>query len=278
MQAFRVAFSSLTGSLRLLGRLAVFSSLLFLAACTSELYSKLSEPDANEMLSVLLANNIDAEKQAGAEGTFNLVVNDDEVLRALDVLRNAGLPRASRENMGQVFAKSGIVSSPFEERVRYIYALGEDVAATIQQIDGVLTARVHIVMPEKAELGQEIKPSSAAVFIKQRPNVDLDFLVPQIRRLVSNAIEGVTFDNVTVVLVEAMDTPPAEAARDEPQLKQILPGVTIAATSASGLWVWISVVGVIFVGLIAGIATLTYLLLRKSGRTGATGKEAEAAR
>jgi type III secretion protein J len=277
MQAFRVGFVSLAGGFRLIGRLAIVSLLLLLAGCSSELYSKLSETDANEMLSVLLANNIDASKQPGDEGTFNLVVGDDDVLRALDVLRNAGLPRASRENMGQVFAKSGIVSSPFEERVRYIYALGEDVAATIQQIDGVLTARVHIVMPEKAELGQEVKPSSAAVFIKQRPNVDLDFLVPQIRRLVSNAIEGVTFDNVTVVLVEAMDTPPAETARNAPQLEQILPGVTIAAASASGLWIWISVVAAILVGLLAGIGVLAYLLLRK-GRAGATGKEAEAAR
>lgn len=278
MQAFRIGFNVLASRLRLICRLAIISSLLVLAGCTSELYSNLSESDANEMLSVLLANKIEAEKQAGAEGTFNLVVSDDEVLRALDVLRNAGLPRASRENMGQVFAKSGIVSSPFEERVRYIYALGEDVAATIQQIDGVLTARVHIVMPEKAELGQDVKPSSAAVFIKQRPNVDLDFLVPQIRRLVSNAIEGVTFDNVTVVLVEAMDAPPAVTARDEPQLEQILPGVTIAASSASGMWIWISVVGVVLVALIAGIAVLTWMLLRKKGQAGATGKEAEAAR
>lgn len=277
MQAFRVAFDLLTSSLRLLGRLAVISGLLFLAGCTSELYSKLSEADANEMLSVLLASNIDAQKVTGTEGTFNVVVNDDEVLKALDVLRKAGLPRASRENMGQVFAKSGIVSSPFEERIRYIYALGEDLATTIQQIDGVLTARVHIVMPEKAELGQEVKPSSAAVFIKQRPNVDLDFLVPQIRRLVSNAIEGVTFDNVTVVLVEAMDTPPGETARDTPQLQQILPGVTIASSSASGLWMWISIVGLLLVCLIAGIGVLAYLLLRKRGRGGASGKEAEAA-
>jgi type III secretion protein J len=278
MQAFRNVLNSLASSFRLVGRLALISGLLFLAGCSSELYTKLSEPDANEMLSVLLANNINAEKQPGAEGSFTLVVKDDEVLKALDVLRNAGLPRASRENMGQVFAKSGIVSSPFEERIRYIYALGEDVATTLQQIDGVLTARVHIVMPEKAELGQEVKPSSAAVFIKQRPNVDLDFLVPQIRRLVSNAIEGVTFDNVTVVLVEAMDTPPAANGRDAPEMEQILPGVTISSSSASSLWMWIGVAGFVVVILIAGVAALAYLLLRKNGKAGIVGKEAEAAR
>ena len=79
-------------------------------------------------------------------------------------------------------------------------------------------------------------------------------------------------------LVEAMDAPPAVTARDEPQLEQILPGVTIAASSASGMWIWISVVGVVLVALIAGIAVLTWMLLRKKGQAGATGKEAEAAR
>src|SRR5690606_37312618 len=45
--------------------------------------------------------------------------------------------------------------------------------------------------------------SSAAVFIKHRAGLDLDFLTPQIKRLVSNAIEGMSYDKVSVVLIEA---------------------------------------------------------------------------
>lgn len=238
-------------------RLAAAGLLFFLAGCQADLYSNLSESEANEMLGVLLANEVDASKQAMGEGVFTLVVGKDDILRSLDILKNSGLPRTEAASMGQVFAKSGIVSSPFEERIRYVSALGEDVAKTIRQIDGVLTARVHIVLPEKAEFGQDVKPSSAAVFIKQRPNVDLDFLVPQIRRLVSNSIEGVSFDNVAVVLVEAQEAAPMPIVRAAPQVRDILPGVQVAVASMGRLWMWLGgFAAILGVSLIANVALI----------------------
>lgn len=248
--------------------------LLVLAGCQADLYSNLTETEANEMLGVLLANDVVADKKPGDEGAFTLVVGKDDILRSLEVLKNSGLPRVQQASMGQVFAKSGIVSSPFEERIRYVYALGEDVAKTIQQIDGVLTARVHIVLPEKAEFGSDVKPSSAAVFIKQRPKVDLDFLVPQIRRLVSNSIEGVSFDNVAVVLVEAQEAPLMPIVRDAPQLRDMLPGVQVAAASMGTLWMWIGGFGAVLgVSLIANIALV--VARARSGKS-APAKEADA--
>jgi type III secretory pathway lipoprotein EscJ len=115
-----------------------------------------------------------------------------------------------------MFEKTGIMSSPFEERVRYINALGEEVAQTLSQIDGVISARVHIVLPDAPSLGQPVKPSSAAVFIKHQPGVDLDFFQPQIRRLVSSAIEGLEYSAVTVVLVDAAPTKVSTMAAGDP--------------------------------------------------------------
>ncbi|WP_289993725.1 type III secretion system inner membrane ring lipoprotein SctJ [Aquibium sp. ELW1220] len=255
-------------------RLAAAGLLLLLAGCQADLYSNLTETEANEMLGVLLANDVSADKKALGEGVFTLVVGKDDILRSLDILKNSGLPRIEGASMGQVFAKSGIVSSPFEERIRYVYALGEDVAKTIQQIDGVLTARVHIVLPEKAEFGQEVKPSSAAVFIKQRPKVDLDFLVPQIRRLVSNSIEGVSFDNVAVVLVEAQEVPLMPVERDAPQVRDVLPGVKVAVASMGTMWMWVGgFAAVLALSLIANV-----ILMVTRGRSGksAPAREADA--
>lgn len=255
-------------------RFAAAGLLLLLAGCQADLYSNLTETEANEMLGVLLANDVSADKKAVGEGVFTLVVGKDDILRSLEILKNSGLPRVEGASMGQVFAKSGIVSSPFEERIRYVYALGEDVAKTIQQIDGVLTARVHIVLPEKAEFGQEVKPSSAAVFIKQRPKVDLDFLVPQIRRLVSNSIEGVSFDNVAVVLVEAQEAPLMPNERDAPQVRDVLPGVKVAVASMGTLWMWLGgFAAVLAVSLIANVALI--VARARSGRS-APAREADA--
>ncbi|WP_210321252.1 type III secretion system inner membrane ring lipoprotein SctJ [Aquibium microcysteis] len=255
-------------------RLAAAGLLFLLAGCQADLYSNLTETEANEMLGVLLANDVSADKKALGEGVFTLVVGKDDILRSLEILKNSGLPRVQGASMGQVFAKSGIVSSPFEERIRYVYALGEDVAKTIQQIDGVLTARVHIVLPEKAEFGQDVKPSSAAVFIKQRPQVDLDFLVPQIRRLVSNSIEGVSFDNVAVVLVEAQDVPLMPGTRNAPEMRDVLPGVRVAAASMDMLWMWVGGFAAVLLLSIVGNVALMVARMR-SGKPAST-READA--
>jgi type III secretion protein J len=234
--------------------LGVVASLFLLTACQTEIYSNLSEREANEMLAALMENGINASKTSLGDENFGVTVANAEVRNALAILNDQGLPQSSRQSIGQVFAKSGIVSSPFEERVRYIYALGE-VAQTLQQIDGVLVARVHIVMPEAPELGQEAKPSSAAVFIKQKVGFDLDFLVPQIRRLVANSIEGVNYEEVSVVLVEAQP----QASGDRPETSDMvepLPGLQLTAASTGTFWMMLGLGALLVSALVAGIVYL----------------------
>ena len=119
--------------------------------------------------------------------------------------------------------------------MRYIFALGEEVAQTLSNIDGVVTARVQVVLPDPPQLGQPLKPASASVFIKHDPSVDLEFLVPQIRRLVSSSIEGLQYDAVTVVLSEAN---PAEVATQKgaERTVEVLPGLSIKDTDVDRFW------------------------------------------
>lgn len=111
------------------------------------------------------------------------------------------MPRERFARMGEVFRKEGLISSPLEERARYIWALSQELSATLAQIDGVIKARVHVVLPEKAGGGEPMLPSSAAVFIKHKQRFNLDDSIPQIKRLVSNSIPGLTSDKVTVVML-----------------------------------------------------------------------------
>jgi type III secretion protein J len=232
---------------------------LALAGCQQDLYSNLTEVEANQMLAALIANNVPADKTSKGKEGFTIAVDGSQMLRAIAVLNDAGYPRNTRDSIGKVFQKSGIMSSPFEERVRYIYALGEEVAQTLSQIDGVVTARVHIVLPDAPQLGQPIKPSSAAVFIKHRPGVDLDFFVPQIRRLVSSSIEGLQYAAVTVVLADAaptvMETP------DQKSMVDVFPGISIKESDQSRYWQVAWGVGtLIFLLVAANVATAAFFL------------------
>ena len=163
--------------------------LAMLAGCGArvDLLAAVPEGEANEVLSVLLDAGIAAQKSAGKAGVA-ISVQADQVAHALAVLRAKGLPRERFDGMGQIFRKEGLVSSPLEERARYIYALSQELANTLSQMDGVITARVHVVLPERGGVGEEATPSTAAVFIKTQPGYALDALLPQIRRLVIHAI------------------------------------------------------------------------------------------
>ena len=217
------SFRSLRG-LRL-GHLALLAGLsLLLSGCSKiALYSQLGEQEANEMMAILIQREIPCVKEAGKEERWVLKVAADDFARAVDVLRAQGYPRDKFAKMGEIFQKSGLVSSPTEERIRYMYALSQEIADTLMRIDGVMNARVHIVLPDNDPLAAKVTPSSCAVFIRYRPGFDLEALSPQLKNLVMRSIEGLNYDNVSLVLIPAASVAvapvapvPATAPRQSP--------------------------------------------------------------
>ena len=64
----------------------VLSLLLLLSGCKVEMYSGLSEDQANQMLSTLLRRGIAAEKISAGKNGYTLSVEDDQLVLALQVL------------------------------------------------------------------------------------------------------------------------------------------------------------------------------------------------
>jgi type III secretion protein J len=85
-------------------------------------------------------------------------------------------------------------------------ALAQDLSRTIATVDGVIDARVHVVLPENDPFAKNALPSSAAVAIRSRWDADIDDLIPQIKSLVRNAIEGLQYEKITVTVFK--DAPP----------------------------------------------------------------------
>lgn len=208
---------------------------LLLAACGSrvDLFGSMAADDANEVLAALLKAGIPADKQTGKEGV-SIRVPDDKVGQALQILRENGLPRERFDGMGQIFKKEGLISSPLEERARYIYALSQELSDTLSKIDGVLYAKVHVVLPERGTAGDSGTPATAAVFIKHQDGVSLELLQPQIRRLVTNSIPGLTGERVSIVLVSGL---PVEAAAQQEPTVSFLGSSIRAGSLAVGMWI-----------------------------------------
>jgi len=239
-------------------KLVPFLFCLLLCACGSrvELLQGVSESEANEALAALLDGGIKAGKLPGKEGFVGLDVDSADVARAIAILRTEGLPKERYAKMGEVFRKEGLISSPLEERARYLWALSQELSATVSQIDGVIKARVHVVLPERSSGGDAAVPSSAAVFIKYKTGINLDDAVPQVKRLVANSIPGLSVDKVTVILLAA-----GVKTTEEATSAVLLPPQQSSKDAMQPLWIW-TACG-LFIAFLSGF---TFMVWRKWGK------------
>jgi type III secretion protein J len=186
--------------------IGLFVLISLLQGCDMDLYTNLSEREANTMVAVLLRDGIPAARKVQPDGQLKVVVDELRFPEAMALLDNAGLPQQSFANMGQVFRGNGLVASPVQERAQMVYALSEELSHTVSQIDGIVSARVHVVLPDNDLLKRVISPSSASVLVRYEPTTDINLLIPQIKTLVANGISGLTYEGVSVTAVKAADS------------------------------------------------------------------------
>jgi len=179
-----------------------------LAGCDKQatLMSNLQEEQANSVMAALLDAGITCEKTPGDEGTWNVMINQSQFAQAANLCEERGLPKRKFMGIGEVFKKSGMVSSPSEERIRFLDATAQDLSRTISMIDGVLDARVHVVVPENDPFAKNALPSSASVAVRCRWDADVTDAVPHIKSVVKNAIEGLKYEKIVVTIFK--DEPP----------------------------------------------------------------------
>ena len=172
-----------------------------------ELHRGLSEQDANTVVAELKNKGIAASKHEDKTG-YAVLIPVADFSDAVKVLQSVGLPSQTHASLGDVFRKEGIISSPLEERARYIFALSQELEFTLSQIDGVIMARVHVVLPEIISVGEPIQPASAAVFIKYNPDSKIEALRSNIRRMVVSSIPGMVDSSDTKLAISLIPAEP----------------------------------------------------------------------
>lgn len=227
-----------------------------------ELLRDLSESEANEVMAALIQAGLSAEKLPGKEGTVSLSIEKTQFPRAISLLNAEGLPHEKYAKMGDVFRKEGMISSPLEERARYLWALSQELSATISQIDGVIKARVHVVLPERGSGAEPALPSSAAVFVKHKPGFAYDDVIPQVRRLVSNSIPGLSQEKVTVIVLPSVTTTDQSGGDPKAAVPEIPRPATDAEKSDKSFSAKANIWAACF-GLLIMLGVAAYLIWRK---------------
>jgi type III secretion protein J len=213
--------------------LAAVACLLALTGCKEQLYSGLDQQEASAMLLVLSQHGLDASKRATKEGGESIFVDESRIAEAISVLSKSGFPRKKFESMLDVFKPGGLVPTPTEERARFLYAIGQELAAAVSQIDGVLSAQVNVVLPENDLLARSATPSSASVFVRYEADSGVDRLVPQLKTLVAGSVEGLQYDRVSVVLVPVTPRPLPPPAPSTPAASASVGVLALAALAGA---------------------------------------------
>lgn len=183
---------------------------IFLFGCGSNkvvILQNLDQDTANQILVRLGSSNMDAVKQIEKGGTFSILVSQKNSVAALMILQNNGLPNKASTTLGEEFKKDGFISSPLEEQSRFIYALESQIEDMISLIDGVSHVSVQITLPQPEDniLQSEPAKPSASVLIKFKPGYHLEIYSARIKKLVANAVPGLTMERVEVLFISQED-------------------------------------------------------------------------
>jgi type III secretion protein J len=155
---------------------------------------------------VLIERGLDARKVAeeGTKPTWAFEVENAHATDAIRILAELGLPRPKNEGFADVFGKGSLVPTPTEERALYLQALSGELARTLEAVEGVTSARVHLVIPAPPRPGQPAVPAKASAFVKVRPGAaeKVGLAREELRALVAGSVEGLTPEAVTIVVNE----------------------------------------------------------------------------
>ena len=202
------------------GRLAFFAGALALAGCSQQLFGALDEGSANLVVSALRLEGISADKESAGEEGWRVTVVSDDFARAVQILKRRNLPPQQFDGLGRVFHKDSLVSTPTEERARLIHAMSQELERSLMEMDGVVVARVHPVIPPYDPLNPKKVVPTASVLIKYRPGSDIGNREAMIRALVAAGVEGLSYDDVRVLMMPAEPAPPIDA---KPSLSRSVP-------------------------------------------------------
>lgn len=196
----------MTGSARAGGTVMLLAALATGAACSTEVLHGVNERAANEATAALERAGVGAEKAAdegaaAASGSYSVRVARGDSRRALDLLSALGLPRERRRGFAETYGQPSLIPTPSEERARFLDALVGEIERTLESVDGVVAARVHLVLEETDPLATDPKPHTgarAAVLLKVRPG-RAPFSETDVQKLVAGSVAGLQPAAVAVV-------------------------------------------------------------------------------
>ncbi|QIU92600.1 EscJ/YscJ/HrcJ family type III secretion inner membrane ring protein [Yokenella regensburgei] len=183
--------------------------ILLLTACQQQdLLKGLDQQQANEVVAVLQRHNISVDKIDKGKSGYSITVPHSEFAAAVEWLNNYNLPSRPRVEIAQMFPSDSLVSSPRAEKARLLSAIEQRLEQSLQTMDGVLSARVHVSydydekFADSSQQANYIHLSALAIYDKE---INPEQKISDIKRFLKNSFSNVEYDNISVVLSKRAD-------------------------------------------------------------------------
>ncbi len=159
-------------------------------------FTGLTEGDAGAVAQHLKEQSIDYQVQAG--GT--ILVPRSQVFDTRIEVASKGLLQESTVGYELFDTTSALGMTEFNQKLNYQRALEGELARTIEALDAVALARVHITLPEDALFKDQQKEPTAAITLKLEPRQALNpGQVSAIKGLAASSVQGLKPKDVVIV-------------------------------------------------------------------------------
>ncbi|MCF3932459.1 flagellar M-ring protein FliF [Acuticoccus sp. M5D2P5] len=159
------------------------------------LYTGLDREDVTRIGNVLADANIDFDVSPDGDA---VLVNHADTAPARMMLAEQGLPSSPNAGYELFDDMSSFGLTSFMQEVTRVRALEGELARTIQEMQGISAARVHLVLSDRGSFRRQNQPASASVVIRT-DGPKGDGAADAIRHLVAGAIPAMEIGAVTVL-------------------------------------------------------------------------------
>jgi flagellar M-ring protein FliF len=200
-------WQTLPGRTKLLAGLGVVALIAVLALMFTgtrnndykALFANLSEKDGGQIIDKLAQMNV---PYRFSEGGTSIMVPAAKVPELRMKLAAAGLPSGSAAGASgyELLDKNTFGQTQGQERMKMQRAIEGELTTSIQSLEGVKTARVHLALPQQNGFFREQQKPTASVVLTLHPGRSLDRgQIAGIVRVVSGSVPELTAKTVSVV-------------------------------------------------------------------------------
>ena len=161
----------------------------------SVLFDKVSPADSALIIQQLEKDNV--PYKIINEGTIEVPSN--VVYKERIAIAAKGIPKNSKVGF-ELFDKQNFGSTDFEQRIKYLRALEGELSRTVEGLDPIEKADVHIALPKESVFAEQSTPPTASVVVHLKPLTKLsNKQIVGIKNLIASSVAKMTPENVKVI-------------------------------------------------------------------------------